>query len=68
MSVVKQVSINGTSYRVVKTTVKRLGRSKSGYQLQKKQGTGWSVVWGSFKPTMSKMNTYIDNKRYNETH
>ena len=66
--VVKYVSINGVNHRVVKATVKRLGRKKTGYQLQKKQGRGWSTVWGSFKGSMKQMNQYIKNKRYNESH
>jgi hypothetical protein len=63
---VKTVRIAGETFRVVRATAKRLGRSVRGYRLQSYGRTkpgkrGWMNVGGGFRNSMAKMNSYVKN-------
>jgi len=69
-NLVQYVQIGGERYRIVQETkTKGLRRNKiRGYRLQnygrKGRGKkGWMNVVGGWKPTMNKMNKYVENMR-----
>ncbi len=65
---VKSVRIAGETFRVVRSSAKRLGKTVRGFRLQshgriRPGKKGWMNVGGGFRKNMAKMDTYIKNLR-----